>query len=66
VEQDHGDPYREDELRGHPVQRVLDYTEHRWTYERSGGNEQDHLGYPQECRYELRDQTGPQYEAKVP
>ncbi len=65
VKEDHGHPEREDELGSHPVEWVGGDSQHRGAYERASCHEHYHLGYPQERRDELREQTGAEYDAEV-
>ena len=65
MEEDHGHPDREDELRANAVQGVLDDAERRRPDQSAHGHQHDHLRYPQERREELRDQSSAQYESEV-
>jgi hypothetical protein len=66
VKEDHGHPDREDELGTHAVQGVLDDAEHRGADQSSHGHQHDHLRNSQKRRDELREQTGAEYETKIP
>ncbi len=66
MEEDHGNPDREDELGAHAVQGVIDDAEHRGADQSPDGHEHDHLGNSQKRRDQLRDQTGAENEAEIP
>ncbi len=65
MEQAHGHPDVEEELRAHPVQGVLDQPEHGGADEGAGCQQHDHVRDARDGSHNLSEQAGPEDEVEV-